>query len=252
MPKWIYTQPILPRCHSPHFLSPNLFLFSLRSPSVQNLQAEALIQIPKAIQIPFTNSKRKQTKQSTISTPAKRTKAKPKRHHNTFHPTSTTRKTHLLHASQLSPNHRQNPWDRQTQVRFLSNAKEFTAKRRSVSDKTSKSFLPNAKTFPPPVTSPHSCFPKAHIKIPLNRFQNLLNTPNLCVNNPIQKTSEKGLPCILPSERINPSRQKDRNPARILHKRHHSFPEKEKRTKKKNRKKSIEKRIFTIHITINS
>lgn len=141
---------------------PNLFLFSLRSPSVQNLQAEALIQIPKAIQIPFTNSKRKQTKQSTISTPAKRTKAKPKRHHNTFHPTSTTRKTHLLHASQLSPNHRQNPWDRQTQVRFLSNAKEFTAKRRSVSDKTSKSFLPNAKTFPPQLP-PHTPVSRKHI-----------------------------------------------------------------------------------------
>ena len=141
---------------------PNLFLFSLRSPSVQNLQAEALIQIPKAIQIPFTNSKRKQTKQSTISRPAKRTKAKPKRHHNTFHPTSTTRKTHLLHASQLSPNHRQNPWDRQTQVRFLSNAKEFTAKRRSVSDKTSKSFLPNAKTFPPQLP-PHTPVSRKHI-----------------------------------------------------------------------------------------
>lgn len=141
---------------------PSLFLFSLRSPSVQNLQAEALIQIPKAIQIPFTNSKRKQTKQSTISTPAKRTKAKPKRHHNTFHPTSTTRKTHLLHASQLSPNHRQNPWDRQTQVRFLSNAKEFTAKRRSVSDKTSKSFLPNAKTFPPQLP-PHTPVSRKHI-----------------------------------------------------------------------------------------
>ena len=141
---------------------PNLFLFSLRSPSVQNLQAEALIQIPKAIQIPFTNSKRKQTKQSTISTPAKRTKAKPKRHHNTFHPTSTTRKTHLLHASQLSPNHRLNPWDRQTQVRFLSNAKEFTAKRRSVSDKTSKSFLPNAKTFPPQLP-PHTPVSRKHI-----------------------------------------------------------------------------------------
>lgn len=141
---------------------PNLFLFSLRSPSVQNLQAEALIQIPKAIQIPFTNSKRKQTKQSTISTSAKRTKAKPKRHHNTFHPTSTTRKTHLLHASQLSPNHRQNPWDRQTQVRFLSNAKEFTAKRRSVSDKTSKSFLPNAKTFPPQLP-PHTPVSRKHI-----------------------------------------------------------------------------------------
>ena len=141
---------------------PNLFLFSLRSPSVQNLQAEALIQIPKAIQIPFTNSKRKQTKQSTISTPAKRTKAKPKRHHNTFHPTSTTRKTPLLHASQLSPNHRQNPWDRQTQVRFLSNAKEFTAKRRSVSDKTSKSFLPNAKTFPPQLP-PHTPVSRKHI-----------------------------------------------------------------------------------------
>lgn len=39
------------------------------------------------------------------------------------------------------------PQSRQTQVRFLSNAKEFTAKRRSVSDKTSKSFLPNAKEF---------------------------------------------------------------------------------------------------------
>lgn len=141
---------------------PNLFLFSLRSPSVQNLQAEALIQIPKAIQIPFTNSKRKQTKQSTISRPAKRTKAKPKRHHNTFHPTSTTRKTHLLPASQLSPNHRQNPWDRQTQVRFLSNAKEFTAKRRSVSDKTSKSFLPNAKTFPPQLP-PHTPVSRKHI-----------------------------------------------------------------------------------------
>lgn len=232
---------------------PNLFLFSLRSPSVQNLQAEALIQIPKAIQIPFTNSKRKQTKQSTISRPAKRTKAKPKRHHNTFHPTSTTRKTHLLHASQLSPNHRQSKSLRPP------NASTFPLKRQRVYRQTPKRFRQNVKEFPskrkdvsPPVTSPHSCFPKAHIKIPLNRFQNLLNTPNLCVNNPIQKTSEKGLPCILPSERINPSRQKDRNPARILHKRHHSFPEKEKRTKKKNRKKSIEKRIFTIHITINS
>lgn len=167
---------------------PNLFLFSLRSPSVQNLQAEALIQIPKAIQIPFTNSKRKQTKQSTIA--------------STF------------------PLKRQRVY-RQTPKRFRQNVKEFPSKRKDVS---------------PPVTSPHSCFPKAHIKIPLNRFQNLLNTPNLCVNNPIQKTSEKGLPCILPSERINPSRQKDRNPARILHKRHHSFPEKEKRTKKKTEK----------------
>ena len=139
------------------------------------------------------------------------------------------------------------------------NASTFPLKRQRVYRQTPKRFRQNVKEFPskrkdvsPPVTSPHSCFPKAHIKIPLNRFQNLLNTPNLCVNNPIQKTSEKGLPCILPSERINPSRQKDRNPARILHKRHHSFPEKEKRTKKKNRKKSIEKRIFTIHITINS
>ena len=25
MPKWIYTQPILPKCHSPHFLSPTSF-----------------------------------------------------------------------------------------------------------------------------------------------------------------------------------------------------------------------------------
>ncbi|WP_220453021.1 hypothetical protein, partial [Phocaeicola plebeius] len=142
---------------------------------------------------------------------------------------------------------------------YTSNASTFPLKRQRVYRQTPKRFRQNVKEFPskrkdvsPPVTSPHSCFPKAHIKIPLNRFQNLLNTPNLCVNNPIQKTSEKGLPCILPSERINPSRQKDRNPARILHKRHHSFPEKEKRTKKKNRKKSIEKRIFTIHITINS
>lgn len=111
---------------------PNLFLFSLRSPSVQNLQAEALIQIPKAIQIPFTNSKRKQTKQSTISTPAKRTKAKPKRHHNTFHPTSTTRKTHLL----TPPN------SPQTTVKIPE-----TAKRKYVSSQTPKSLPPNAEAF---------------------------------------------------------------------------------------------------------
>ena len=120
------------------------------------------------------------------------------------------------------------------------NASTFPLKRQRVYRQTPKRFRQNVKEFPskrkdvsPPVTSPHSCFPKAHIKIPLNRFQNLLNTPNLCVNNPIQKTSEKGLPCILPSERINPSRQKDRNPARILHKRHHSIPEKEKNSRRK-------------------
>ena len=231
---------------------PNLFLFSLRSPSVQNLQAEALIQIPKAIQIPFTNSKRKQTKHPPSAHPQNAQKQNQK--DTTIHFIQPPQLEKL--TSSTPPNSPQTtvkiPETAKRKYVSSSNAKEFTAKRRSVSDKTSKSFLPNAKTFPPPVTSPHSCFPKAHIKIPLNRFQNLLNTPNLCVNNPIQKTSEKGLPCILPSERINPSRQKDRNPARVLHKRHHSFPEKEKRTKKKNRKKSIEKRIFTIHITINS
>ena len=56
------------------------------------------------------------------------------------------------------------PQSRQTQVRFLSNAKEFTAKRRSVSDKTSKSFLPNAKTFPPPSYLPTLLFPESTYK----------------------------------------------------------------------------------------
>lgn len=163
MPKWIYTQPILPKCHSPHFLSPTSFFSrSVAHPS-KICKQKHLSKFQKQFKFPLqTQKERKQTKQSTISTPAKRTKAKPKRHHNTFHPTSTTRKTHLLHASQLSPNHRQNPWDRQTQVRFLSNAKEFTAKRRSVSDKTSKSFLPNAKTFPPQLP-PHTPVSRKHI-----------------------------------------------------------------------------------------
>jgi hypothetical protein len=40
--------------------------------------------------------------------------------------------------------------------------KEFTAKRRSVSDKTSKSFLPNAKTFPPQLP-PHTPVSRKHI-----------------------------------------------------------------------------------------
>lgn len=205
MPKWIYTQPILPKCHSPHFLSPTSFFSrSVAHPS-KICKQKHLSKFQKQFKFPLQTQK--ESKQNN-----------PPSNASTF------------------PLKRQRVY-RQTPKRFRQNVKEFPSKRKDVS---------------PPVTSPHSCFPKAHIKIPLNRFQNLLNTPNLCVNNPIQKTSEKGLPCILPSERINPSRQKDRNPARILHKRHHSFPEKEKRTKKKNRKKSIEKRIFTIHITINS
>ena len=111
---------------------PNLFLFSLRSPSVQNLQAEALIQIPKAIQIPFTNSKRKQTKQSTISRPAKRTKAKPKRHHNTFHQPPQLEKL----TSSTPPN------SPQTTVKIPE-----TAKRKYVSSQTPKSLPPNAEAF---------------------------------------------------------------------------------------------------------
>ena len=129
MPKWIYTQPILPKCHSPHFLSPTSF-FSRPVPSVQNLQAEALIQIPKAIQIPSTNSKRKQTKQSTIITPAKCTKTKPKRHHKTFPP-------QLEKLTSSTP-----PNSPQTTVKIPE-----TAKRKYVSSQTPKSLSPNTEVF---------------------------------------------------------------------------------------------------------
>lgn len=237
MPKWIYTQPILPKCHSPHFLSPTSFFSrSVAHPS-KICKQKHLSKFQKQFKFPLQTQKESKQNNPPSADPQNAQKQNQK---------DTT--IHFIQPPQLEKLTSSTPPNSpQTTVKIPE-----TAKRKYVSSQTPKSLPPNAKTFPPPVTSPHSCFPKAHIKIPLNRFQNLLNTPNLCVNNPIQKTSEKGLPCILPSERINPSRQKDRNPARILHKRHHSFPEKEKRTKKKNRKKSIEKRIFTIHITINS
>ena len=91
---------------------PNLFLFSLRSPSVQNLQAEALIQIPKAIQIPFTNSKRKQT-------------------------------IHFIQPPQLEKLTSSTPPNSpQTTVKIPE-----TAKRKYVSSQTPKSLPPNAEAF---------------------------------------------------------------------------------------------------------
>lgn len=251
MPKWIYTQPILPKCHSPHFLSPTSFFSrSVAHPS-KICKQKHLSKFQKQFKFPLQTQKESKQNNPPSADPQNAQKQNQK---------DTT--IHFIQPPQLEKLTSSTPPNSpQTTVKIPE-----TAKRKYVSSQTPKSLPPNAEAFQtkrqrvsfqtqrrfPPVTSPHSCFPKAHIKIPLNRFQNLLNTPNLCVNNPIQKTSEKGLPCILPSERINPSRQKDRNPARILHKRHHSFPEKEKRTKKKTEKKSIEKRIFTIHITINS
>lgn len=251
MPKWIYTQPILPKCHSPHFLSPTSFFSrSVAHPS-KICKQKHLSKFQKQFKFPLQTQKESKQNNPPSADPQNAQKQNQK---------DTT--IHFIQPPQLEKLTSSTPPNSpQTTVKIPETAKRkyVSFKRQRVYRQTPKRFRQNVKEFPskrkdvsPPVTSPHSCFPKAHIKIPLNRFQNLLNTPNLCVNNPIQKTSEKGLPCILPSERINPSRQKDRNPARILHKRHHSFPEKEKRTKKKNRKKSIEKRIFTIHITINS
>ena len=58
------------------------------------------------------------------------------------------------------------------------------------------------------------------------------------------------MPCILPSERINPLRQKDRNPARILPKRHHSFSEKGKRTEEKTEKTHRKAYLYNQFINI--
>lgn len=111
---------------------PNLFLFSLRSPSVQNLQAEALIQIPKAIQIPFTNSKRKQTKQSPSAHPQNAQKQNQK---------DTT--IHFIQPPQLEKLTSSTPPNSpQTTVKIPE-----TAKRKYVSSQTPKSLPPNAEAF---------------------------------------------------------------------------------------------------------
>lgn len=145
---------------------PNLFLFSLRSPSVQNLQAEALIQIPKAIQIPFTNSKRKQTEQSTINTPAKHTKQNQKdaTKHFTQPPQLKNSPPPRLPTLPKPPSKSLRP----------PNASTFPLKRRRVYRQTPKHSNPNAKEFQikrkdvfqphfPSQTPPHTPVSRKHI-----------------------------------------------------------------------------------------
>lgn len=141
---------------------PNLFLFSLRSPSVQNLQAEALIQIPKAIQIPFTNSKRKQTKHPPSAHPQNAQKQNQK---------DTT--IHFIQPPQLEKLTSSTPPNSpQTTVKIPE-----TAKRKYVSSQTPKSLPPNAEAFQtkrqrvsfqtqrrfPPQLPPHTPVSRKHI-----------------------------------------------------------------------------------------
>lgn len=162
MPKWIYTQPILPKCHSPHFLSPTSFFSrSVAHPS-KICKQKHLSKFQKQFKFPLQTQK--ESKQNNPPSAHPQNAQKQNQKDTTIHFIQPPQLEKL--TSSTPPNSPQTtvkiPETAKRKYVSSSNAKEFTAKRRSVSDKTSKSFLPNAKTFPPQLP-PHTPVSRKHI-----------------------------------------------------------------------------------------
>ncbi len=149
MPKWIYTQPILPKCHSPHFLSPTSFFSrSVAHPS-KICKQKHLSKFQKQFKFPLQTQKESKQNNPPSAHPQNAQKQNQK---------DTT--IHFIQPPQLEKLTSSTPPNSpQTTVKIPE-----TAKRRSVSDKTSKSFLPNAKTFPPQLPPHTLLFPESTYK----------------------------------------------------------------------------------------
>ena len=132
MPKWIYTQPILPRCHSPHFLSPTSFFSrSVAHPS-KICKQKHLSKFQKQFKFPLQTQKESKQNNPPSAHPQNAQKQNQK---------DTT--IHFIQPPQLEKLTSSTPPNSpQTTVKIPE-----TAKRKYVSSQTPKSLPPNAEAF---------------------------------------------------------------------------------------------------------
>ena len=132
MPKWIYTQPILPKCHSPHFLSPTSFFSrSVAHPS-KICKQKHLSKFQKQFKFPLQTQKESKQNNPPSAHPQNAQKQNQK---------DTT--IHFIQPPQLEKLTSSTPPNSpQTTVKIPE-----TAKRKYVSSQTPKSLPPNAEAF---------------------------------------------------------------------------------------------------------
>lgn len=159
MPKWIYTQPILPKCHSPHFLSPTSFFSrSVAHPS-KICKQKHLSKFQKQFKFPLQTQKESKQNNPPSADPQNAQKQNQK---------DTT--IHFIQPPQLEKLTSSTPPNSpQTTVKIPETASTFPLKRQRVYRQTPKRFRQNVKEFPskrkdvPPQLPPHTPVSRKHI-----------------------------------------------------------------------------------------
>lgn len=125
---------------SPHSHPPsNLFLFSLHNLILKICKQKHLAKFRKKL-FPYKRTHKESIKHHTLRryTRKSHTYNQKGTQTNSFQPLQLEK--HISTPPNFPQNYLQNPRNRQTQRRFPSNAKEFTAKHRSILIQTQKSF----------------------------------------------------------------------------------------------------------------
>lgn len=129
MPKWIYTQPILPKCHSPHFLSPTSFFSrSVAHPS-KICKQKHLSKFQKQFKFPLQTQKESKQNNPPSAHPQNAQKQNQK---------DTT--IHFIQPPQLE---KRKYVSSQTPKSLPPNAEAFQTKRQRVSFQTQRRFPPS-------------------------------------------------------------------------------------------------------------